>query len=228
MTANAIVPTPKHPLYKYFVQRHQLFSRFDQGILLDEEGWYSVTPERIGQHLAQRCRCRTIVDAFCGVGGNAIQFALTCDHVIAIDIDADRLELARHNARIYGVEDRIEFIHGDFFNVMTTWHQQPDRPTIDGVFMSPPWGGPDYLQQTYFDVDAMLKPRGTQGLLDFVRNQVTPNMCLYLPRNVNVQQLRRAVGEDFDLEMNQVNGRVKTVSVYTGQFRQSQRPQTGA
>ena len=30
--------------------------------------------------------------------------------VIAIDIDATRLEMARHNARVYGVADAIEFI----------------------------------------------------------------------------------------------------------------------
>jgi hypothetical protein len=30
--------------------------------------------------------------------------------VIAIDIDATRLEMARHNARVYGVSDAIEFI----------------------------------------------------------------------------------------------------------------------
>lgn len=34
--------------------------------------------------------------------------------VIAIDIDVNRLSMARHNARIYGIEDRIEFILGDF------------------------------------------------------------------------------------------------------------------
>lgn len=38
--------------------------------------------------------------------------------VIAIDIDPDKIELARHNARVYGVEDRIEFIVGDYFKVI--------------------------------------------------------------------------------------------------------------
>jgi trimethylguanosine synthase len=38
-----------------------------------------VTPERIAEHIADRCRCDVIVDAFCGVGGNAIQFAFTCE-----------------------------------------------------------------------------------------------------------------------------------------------------
>ena len=51
------------------------------------------------------------------MGGNAIQFAFTCNHVIAIDIDPHKIALARHNAAVYGVADRIEFIVGDFFNV---------------------------------------------------------------------------------------------------------------
>ena len=58
-----------------------------------------------------------IVDGFCGVGGNAIQFAFTCNHVIAIDIDPNKIKLARHNAAVYGVADRIEFIVGDYFQV---------------------------------------------------------------------------------------------------------------
>ena len=50
-------------------------ARFDEGVRLDREGWFSVTPERIARHIAGRCRSDVIVDAFCGVGGNAIQFA---------------------------------------------------------------------------------------------------------------------------------------------------------
>lgn len=45
------------------------------------EGWFSVTPEKIAEHIAGRVsqsfRCDIVVDAFCGVGGNTIQFALT-------------------------------------------------------------------------------------------------------------------------------------------------------
>lgn len=62
-----------------FSQRHRLFSRYSEGCLLDEEGWFSVTPERIANQIAERCRCDTIIDAFCGVGGNAIAFAKTCE-----------------------------------------------------------------------------------------------------------------------------------------------------
>lgn len=51
--------------------------------------------------------------------------------VIAIDIDPVKIELARHNASVYGVADRIEFIVGDFFQV---------APSLkaDVIFLSPP------------------------------------------------------------------------------------------
>ena len=51
--------------------------------------------------------------------------------MIAIDIDPVKIELARHNASVYGVADRIEFIVGDFFDL---------APSLkaDVVFLSPP------------------------------------------------------------------------------------------
>ena len=38
--------------------------------------------------------------------------------VIAIDIDPVKIACAIRNAEIYGVADRIEFIVGDYFDVM--------------------------------------------------------------------------------------------------------------
>ena len=55
--------------------------------------------------------------------------------MIAIDIDPHKIEAARHNAKIYGVEDRIQFIVGDFFEVIPTLN------IADVIFLSPPWGG---------------------------------------------------------------------------------------
>ena len=112
----------KQNLLKYWSQRYVLFRRFDEGAMLDLEGWYSVTPESIALHIALRCLfglhstsssssysspsssstsiCEisssfeesgevtlpkahaVVVDAFCGVGGNTIQFARFFDKVI--------------------------------------------------------------------------------------------------------------------------------------------------
>ena len=62
----------------------------------------------VRRQVAKRCRYDVVIDAFAGAGGNAIQFAFTCERVIAIDIDKRRMEMLMHNAKIYGVEDRIE------------------------------------------------------------------------------------------------------------------------
>ena len=112
------------------------------------------------------------MDAFCGVGGNTIAFAKTCqrgmrsihhgcldgdphfylDVVIAIDNNPTRLALARHNAQIYGVADRIEFILADYMSFAKSClsshlpsSQGNDSRKIDVIFLSPPWGGPSYL-----------------------------------------------------------------------------------
>jgi hypothetical protein len=70
--------------------------------------------------------------------------------VIAIDIDPIKIEYARHNARIYGVEDRIEFILGDFYALS-------HRLTANVVHLSPPWGGPSYTDgsSAKFSLDSL-------------------------------------------------------------------------
>ncbi|KAL6012226.1 hypothetical protein ACLOJK_002704 [Asimina triloba] len=138
-------------LAKYWYQRYSLFSKYDDGIKMDEEGWFSVTPEEIAISHAERSGDGSVIDCFSGVGGNAIQFARRCCHVLAIDIDPQKVELAFNNAKIYGVEDYIDFIVGDFF-------QLAPFLKADALFLSPPWGGPAYSTVDTFTLD-MLEPK---------------------------------------------------------------------
>ena len=55
------------------------------------------------------------MDAFTGAGGNAIALAQTCNHVIAVDCSAERVALARSNAAVYGLYDKVDFLCADFF-----------------------------------------------------------------------------------------------------------------
>ncbi len=132
---------PRDVPAKYWVQRRTLWSRWDHGIAMDGVGWYSVTPEHAARQIAelagrmswpkspamvqaaaansQRGVPGLIVDAFAGVGGNAIQFALHCctlgggppscplGKIVAIDSDAKRLRHLQHNARIYGLNSQL-------------------------------------------------------------------------------------------------------------------------
>lgn len=145
------------------------------------ESWFSVTPEKVAQHAAERCQCDIIIDAFCGAGGNTIQFALTCERVIAIDIDPVKISLAKHNAEIYGVSDRIEFIVGDFFTLANSLK-------ADAVFLSPPWGGPCYANNDVYDLETMLLPKSITEIMT-VTKKITDNIALFLPKNSNVDQV---------------------------------------
>lgn len=188
-------------LKKYWFHRYTLFSKFDNGIWMDNEGWYSVTPEKIAKHIAERCGRRV-------VGGNAIQFAMTCDKVFAIDIDPIKLKCALHNAEIYGVQDKIEFIQGDFRDILPTLQ-------ADVVFMSPPWGGPTYLDQDVFDIESMITP----GIEMFeIAKKVTSNIVLFLPRNCDHNQLKKLSSDGYvcEIEETYLNGRFKNITAYYG------------
>ncbi|KAF9428217.1 Trimethylguanosine synthase [Podila epigama] len=207
---------------KYWSQRYRYFTRYDEGIKMDKEGWYSVTPERIAEHIAQRCASDIIIDAFCGVGGNTIQFALTCHRVIAIDIDPVRLECARHNAQIYGVADRIEFICGDFMTLIP-------RLKADVIFLSPPWGGPGYLARKEFDLKADI-PMDGEFLFHEAR-KITPNIAYFLPRNSNPEQIGALIGPEdgiCEIEKNVLNHVCKAWTAYFGDLAASVVPEDGA
>lgn len=107
---------------KYWAQRKRLFSRFDDGIRFDREGWYSVTPEVIAKHIAKRLvvgkkeGSMIVMDAFCGCGGNAIAIAQRPEVLLVVAIDSDRqkLELAANNAAVYDIPvEKLVFVHGN-------------------------------------------------------------------------------------------------------------------
>ncbi|XP_042383152.1 trimethylguanosine synthase-like isoform X1 [Zingiber officinale] len=211
-----VILTPS--IVSYWHQRYSLFSRFDDGVLMDEEGWYSVTPEAIAASHAERasayvhCGRSLVLDGFAGVGGNAIQFASRGCHVVSVDIDPRKVEFAVNNAKIYGVEDRIDFVIGDFFHL---------APFLKGdvLFLSPPWGGPSYRHLDNYTLD-FLKPKDGYSIFQQAQ-QITPNIIMFLPRNVDVNQVEElswlsSPPLNFELEENRVQSKVKAITAYFG------------
>ena len=190
---------------KYWAQRFHYFSLYDCGIQLDAESWYSVTPEKIALAIAARCRpTDVVVDAFCGCGGNAIALARRCRHVIAIDIDAAKVEKARRNARIYGVA--VDFVVGDALVLLKTLR-------ADVCFLSPPWGGPGY------DEDFRLEAIDVQGVDGFgllrLAAACAPRVAYYLPRTLSVEEAAR-LAPIVEVESQYLNDKLKAKTVYIG------------
>lgn len=108
------------------------------GTRLDEEGRVSLTPEAQALEIGQWARSvagpeALVLDAGAGAGGSAIGFARAGLRVLAVERDASRLGLLRHNARVYGVADRIEARVGDAVEAAASLHAQV-------LHVDPPWG----------------------------------------------------------------------------------------
>jgi trimethylguanosine synthase len=207
-------------LRKYFIQRYDLFSRYDEGVVFTPDSWYGVTPEAIAKAIANEALASPdgsgiIVDAFGGIGGNSIAFALAkkWKRVIAFETDLESIRAAKVNAAIYGVEADIEWIHGDFFELSK---EHLSNETVDIVFMSPPWGGVDYKHEDVFDLEYM-EPYSLVDLGVGAMNLAPQyGFVLFLPRSSDLCQLAGHVNAEHVVKAVNycINGASKALCVY--------------
>jgi len=208
-------------IMKYYNQRYFLFTKYDEGISIDYESWYSVTPEHVAKYLAKRLENnKVILDAFSGVGGNTIQFAKKCSKVIANDLDANKIELAKSNAEIYEVRENIDFRSSDFLELDVSDQE------VDVVFLAPPWGGVSYCTQDYSIFESVTPD--IKKIMDKAMGINPNNVVLLLGRNTRVDELVLLFSDYFnrskmnptintlEIEKIFINGKLKMIAVYYG------------
>ena len=115
----------------------------------DDEGRMYLTPEMLALKMARSAGGRRVVDAGCGVGGNAIAFAREGCEVLAIERDGERAKLAAHNARVYGVAKRVRVETGDAVQRIQDMLDENLEDTL--LFCDPPWGAQWDRQRTSLD-----------------------------------------------------------------------------
>lgn len=156
--------------------------------------------------------------------------------------------MAAHNATIYGVRDKIEFIIGNYFDLIhelksdvvlhnkrkytsssKCLHQElsyffPFLADLNiVVFASPPWGGPSYMKNdTTYDLEKYLQPVAGSKLLSETR-KITNNIAIYLPRNSNTKQLAIYAGKGnaVEIEQNFLDRKLVALTAYYGNLVQN-------
>ncbi|KAE9541861.1 hypothetical protein AGLY_003852 [Aphis glycines] len=100
--------------------------------------------------------------------------------VIVVDIDPNKIKIAHHNAEIYGVTDKIEFIVGDIFLIYS-------KLKTSVVYMSLPWGGPGYSLSKSYSIKTMCNDHVEGGLsiFDIVKN-IASNIEFHMPKYTNI------------------------------------------
>ena len=118
--------------------------------------------------------------------------------------------MARRNAQIYGVEDRIEFIVGDSLKII------PELTSAEVIFLSPPWGGPEYINTDSFNIKDDIPLDGFEIFNKCL--EVTENIAYFVPRNTNLDQLMSLAGKEgyVEVEQNILNRKIKSITAYYG------------
>ena len=158
------------------VRKRRLFSRWFEGIQVDQEGLYSLTPEYLAMQMTKGLEGR-VVDGTCGVGALCIAAArqVGVSSVLAVDSNDSRIRMAEHNASIYKQSDRIAFKTSRLEECLTDLK-------CDWLLLDPPWGGADYDRSLL-----------TMSDLDFPLEEVlglyTGKIRLKLPRSFKIETL---------------------------------------
>ena len=147
-------------------------------------GWWSVTPEIIAEYTAKLAKKCTVIDGFCGSGGNVIQFSKYCSKVYAIDIDPKKIEICKNNCKVYNCENNIYFIECDFLKIE---EYKPIKVKADYIFLSPPWGGINYKNSDVYSIKASMNPDISEIIKVCLR--ITKYIMFYIPRTLMLEEL---------------------------------------
>jgi len=181
--------------------------KFSKPVFTCGDGLRFATPEVVGRYRAGRLKCSVLADISCGIGGQAVCFAKECNRVYGIDIDGERLECARRNAGVYGV-DNITFIEGDALSPQVV-EQVADA---DVIFSDPARPAEEDVRQT-----DSLRP-GIPMVMEAYRD-VTGSFAFEAPPQMPPERI------DFNCEREYlgVDGQLNRLTLYFGPLKRCER-----
>jgi trimethylguanosine synthase len=141
----------------------------------------------------------------------------------------NKLLCAKINSRIYKCQDRIELICEDFFDFARNHsvgtignHIKPDL-----VFLSPPWGGVNYMNEYPDEIDLTRFPLDGVRIFEMAL-KLSTNIVYFLPRNCNIENcvdlMRQLIKDNrhrvIELEQNFLDYKLIAISAYYGDLVQ--------
>ena len=165
--------------------------------------------------MAKNC---SVIDGFCGSGGNVIQFSKYCSKVYAIDIDPKKIEICKNNCKIYNCQNNIYFIEYDFLKIE---QYQPIKVMADYIFLSPPWGGISYKNSDIYSIKASMNPDISEIIKVSLR--IVKYIMFYVPRTLTLEELFGIISEIkeanrlfFDIHILKSANKIKALLIIFG------------
>lgn len=169
---------------------------------LEQASSQVVADYRAGRFAASLPNGSRLADLGCGLGSDSLALARQGFFVTGVDLDAERLELARANAKALSLQQQLEFMEQDITNF--------DPVGYAGIFFDP--ARRTETGKRLFSVEAYQPPL---SLLRHWQHQV-PNIAAKISPGVDYTEL-----DDYDCEIEIISeaGDVKEAALWFGQLR---------
>ena len=156
--------------------------------------------------VARLAKGRRVLDCFTHTGSFALNAAMGgAEHVTAVDVSVSAIEMAKANARRNGLDERMDFVAADVFELLPKLGEQGGHP-YDFIILDPPAFTKsrrtvDSAQRGYKEINLRalkLLPRGGSF--------ATASCSHFMPSELFVKMLRSAA-LDAGVELRQIEAR---------------------
>ena len=153
--------------------------------------------------VARLARGRRVLDCFTHTGSFALNAALGgAEHVTAVDVSESAVAMARENARRNGLEDRMDFVAADVFELLP----EVKKGEYDFIILDPP--AFTKSRKTVGRAEKGYKEINLRALKALPRGGyfATASCSHFMPSELFVKMLRSAA-QDANVELRQIEAR---------------------
>jgi hypothetical protein len=167
-------------------------SKFGGNYIADEQTYKMGIDVRFSEHLAIRFNNLTVLETCTGGGFSTLSLARYARHVYTVEIDKSRVQDAKKNAKLAGIEQKITFINGDVLAIDLI----KAIPTIDAAFLDPDWADTG-ANHVYKFIKSNTNPP-SDILLKAILS-ITPNVTLIQPSFINPEEFEQLPAHECEL-----------------------------
>ena len=153
--------------------------------------------------VARLAKGRRVLDCFTHTGSFALNAARGgAEHVTAVDVSESAVEMARENARRNGLEDRMDFVAADVFDLLP----EVKKGEYDFIILDPP--AFTKSRKTVGSAEKGYKEINLRALKALPRGGyfATASCSHFMPSELFVKMLRSAA-QDANVELRQIEAR---------------------
>jgi 16S rRNA G966 N2-methylase RsmD len=166
------------------MDKGKIIEKFGGDYIADEYSYIMGIDIRFTDHLAIRFKNRTVLETCTGAGFTTISLVKYAKHIYSVEIDSPRLQIAKKNLKIAGLENEVTFLNGD----ITSRKILDLLPPFDAAFIDPDWAvsGENHV---YRFLNSNTKPPSDK-LLDLIFKK-TSNITLIQPPFIDKKEFKK-------------------------------------